>query len=103
MSRADVYREKAEQHRAKGNLRLAKEYEKQAAEYEMLAEHRAREVNRTITVRGRRYKVSLNYNDKGLWYANAHGPGDMFPAAYISDQPTEAACLEAVRAYLKER
>jgi hypothetical protein len=57
-------------------------------------------VRKRIVVGGRRYRVVLNCNERGEWYANAHGRGDVMPAAFVSGHTTEAEALAAVRSAL---
>ena len=96
----DQLRTKAKAHRERGNARMAEMYERQIADSERLAQISARQENLTMTVQRHRYRVSLNHNDDGEWYGNAHGRGDVMPAAYVSGQPSRDDCLKALRGKL---
>lgn len=101
--RPEALREHAARHRERGNTRLAERYERRATEAEREAEIRAREVRLTIKVAGTSYRVTLNHNDEGKWYANAHGRGDVMPAAFVNGEPSRADCLAALKKALRER
>lgn len=66
---AEKYRDKAKAARERGNDQRADQYEKYADDLDRLAEMSARAIRTTLKVKGKTYRVGMNYNDDGEWYA----------------------------------
>ncbi len=97
MTTAERMRAKALRAREAGRDRIADLYESEAETHELLEQMAKQQQERRIQVRGRLYRVVLNFNERGEWYANAHARGDMMPTAYVAGLPTVDAAVDAIR------
>jgi hypothetical protein len=79
---------------------MAEIYEHEARNADLMAKLNARREHVTITVRRKRYSVSLCYNDAGEWYANAHARDSVLPDAHVTGYASREECLTAARASL---